>query len=334
MQPKRLYEWDNAKGFLILCVVIGHIGNFFAESCYEIAVIQFWVYLFHMPAFIYISGVFSKRAVEKKQLTRAVSFVFLYLFMELLFYLCDVWTKGGAKASLDLLHENSVPWYALAMCWFLLLTIAAGKVNPVIVIAFSLLVSVLSGYVDLDLSFLVLRRTCVFYPFFYLGFRTDPAKLMKTIRRPGFRLAGLAVLCGSAWYVWRHLDQIRVWRKLFRGRYSYHYILKSADALSGSWRLAAILISLILTFCILSVIPGIPTVLSVLGRKSLPVFVWHYPLLRILTGKVDGFSEWIKGDGTGLKCLCLALVLCFVTSLPVFEIPVKTVMELPRKIRK
>ena len=62
----RLYKWDNYKLFLIICVVLGHIGNYYAASSPLLAKAQFWVYLFHMPAFIFVSGLFSKKLSMKK----------------------------------------------------------------------------------------------------------------------------------------------------------------------------------------------------------------------------------------------------------------------------
>ena len=59
MNHARLAYWDNIKGFLIILVVFAHclfflqnqpLNNFLVDS----------IYMFHMPAFVFVSGFFSK----------------------------------------------------------------------------------------------------------------------------------------------------------------------------------------------------------------------------------------------------------------------------------
>ena len=57
---RRSDYWDNAKGLLIVLVVLGHL---FEKNCNVNLVFQSIhdvIYSFHMPAFIMISGYFSK----------------------------------------------------------------------------------------------------------------------------------------------------------------------------------------------------------------------------------------------------------------------------------
>ena len=52
-----------------------------------VLVLQFWVYLFHMPAFVFVSGLFSKNAIKEKRWDKAIPYVFLYLLMKFLLFL-------------------------------------------------------------------------------------------------------------------------------------------------------------------------------------------------------------------------------------------------------
>ena len=52
----RLDYLDKAKGILIILVVIGHIWQ--SGPVFNI------IYAFHMPAFFFISGLFSKKTVS------------------------------------------------------------------------------------------------------------------------------------------------------------------------------------------------------------------------------------------------------------------------------
>lgn len=54
----REYVFDNAKGFLMFCVVLGHMleGNLTGVS----KILYILIYSFHMPFFVFISGYFAK----------------------------------------------------------------------------------------------------------------------------------------------------------------------------------------------------------------------------------------------------------------------------------
>ena len=60
MGRERDYYFDNLKFILIFLVVFGHlVGITYKETQIEKS-IYFFIYLFHMPAFIIVSGYFSK----------------------------------------------------------------------------------------------------------------------------------------------------------------------------------------------------------------------------------------------------------------------------------
>ena len=65
--------FDNVKGILILLVVIGHlIEPFYLKSKFVESLYTF-IYTFHMPAFIFLSGLFFKPDLKK-------AFYFLKLY--------------------------------------------------------------------------------------------------------------------------------------------------------------------------------------------------------------------------------------------------------------
>ena len=58
-QSNRIAYWDNLKAILIFLVVLGHI----VPECGAITYwLRFAIYTFHMPAFVFVSGFFSKKA--------------------------------------------------------------------------------------------------------------------------------------------------------------------------------------------------------------------------------------------------------------------------------
>ena len=57
---QRSAYWDNIKGFLMLLTVFGHILFQLQDSSAVIDVTVDIIYMFHMPAFVFVSGYFGK----------------------------------------------------------------------------------------------------------------------------------------------------------------------------------------------------------------------------------------------------------------------------------
>lgn len=51
--------WDNIKGFLIILVIFGHCRCNLQDSPINNVLVDA-IYMFHMPAFVFVSGYFSK----------------------------------------------------------------------------------------------------------------------------------------------------------------------------------------------------------------------------------------------------------------------------------
>ena len=66
---KRIDYIDIAKCFAILCVVIGHVLCYdlygFDHACKKSSLMRF-IYSFHMPLFIFLSGLVSVTIIERK----------------------------------------------------------------------------------------------------------------------------------------------------------------------------------------------------------------------------------------------------------------------------
>lgn len=80
----RDYFFDNYKALLIVLVVVGH----FIEPCYDnnvfLSGLKWMIFSFHMPAFIFISGYFSKREIRFGKLVQKL--VIPYFVYELIYY--------------------------------------------------------------------------------------------------------------------------------------------------------------------------------------------------------------------------------------------------------
>ncbi len=64
MTPKRIQWPDLLKAFAIILVVIGHVVSTYDSRGYN-APIALWIYSFHMPLFMMLSGMFFKYTLDK-----------------------------------------------------------------------------------------------------------------------------------------------------------------------------------------------------------------------------------------------------------------------------
>ncbi len=165
----------NLKLFLIFLVVFGHLIEPQIVSNRRLYGLYRWIYLFHMPLFAFLSGLFLKDAAGcLRQLRRIAP---LYLLGQVVAVLL-----GQASW-----HTPWwVLWYLLSLCWWLLgsallLRLRCGKW---IVFVLSIAVGTLAGQVSWVGRPFSLSRTLVFFPYFWLGVILKPGFSWKRLRLP------------------------------------------------------------------------------------------------------------------------------------------------------
>lgn len=156
---------DFLKLFLVFLVVAGHIIERYSLG--QGQVIYRWIYLFHMPAFIFLSGMLSSSTIDAKGGRRLLTVIILPLLAH------QIALKGFEST---LFHRDfnlgiSVPYWALwylmsLLLWRLLLPILMGSGQPLFL---SIALSLAVGYFK-DFGYAwSLSRTFVFLPFFVAG---------------------------------------------------------------------------------------------------------------------------------------------------------------------
>lgn len=158
---QRDYLFDNYKAFLILLVVIGH----FIEPAYNnntlLYTLKWLIFSFHMPAFIFISGYFSKRELPFLTLVRKL--LVPYVIYELCYYF--MYTELLHKdTGLYLLRPKFSLWYIMALFIWRVITPYVKRIPHYMLL--SVIAGLLIGCSDMPNNFLSIPRVLVFYPFF------------------------------------------------------------------------------------------------------------------------------------------------------------------------
>lgn len=137
---ERNLKLDNAKGILITLVVIGHMLLPIQGTTRGVTNFFYMIYAFHMPAFVFISGLLAQRIytrVPKPHFNwrRWCSTLWLYLLFQFILFFSEIPAYGRTTRFPDFLHTSGAPWYLLALLlWYRMIPFFAGcrgKVLPI-----------------------------------------------------------------------------------------------------------------------------------------------------------------------------------------------------------
>lgn len=188
---KRSAYWDNLKGFLILLVVFGH--NIYNNELLASKGMLILIYLFHMEAFIFVSGYFSKSENSRNK-NSIIKLVVAYLiFNTAMMLFCYV----GNNDPINIIEPYNSYWYLLAIIVWRLVVGKYAKLKFGILISIVLAIGI-GSFSGVGNQFGI-SRIISFFPFFLIGYSLNKEKMEKFIQNRKWYtiLAGL-VLSGAA----------------------------------------------------------------------------------------------------------------------------------------
>ena len=253
---------DNSKLILIFLVVLGHIIQFASPKDQLIKAVFVFIYLFHMPAFILLSGYLSRNL--KKAPKRLIKYVLLYIVFELLYYIII----GNMR---DFLLTPYVHlWFLLSLFWWNLLLFGFSRLKAWIALPSAVIIGLIAGcfdFIDLPLS---LSRTFYFFPCFLAGYYI-PESFKKEINLKTKLIASavLAVIFILTLLFW---DYSTDW---VLGKSGYAAL--QVSNLGGiALRAGMYLVSTLCTLCFFVLVPKKKSRLSYLGSNTMTVYTLHY----------------------------------------------------------
>ncbi len=302
-RPRDAYL-DNAKGLLIVLVVIGHAieqaHGTRAEALYVM------IYSFHMPAFVFITGYLTRgfRPTVRNYVKIVTNFIVPYLIFQTIHRVFST-VLQDEPFTLRLLVPEWTLWFLLAIAWWRAATPLLRRIPHKVPIAVAISLGV--GFLPELTSTLALNRTLTLLPFFVMGLSLRPehidlikAKFSRVSGFIGFGLLGILALG-------------------IQGAVpdSTFYYDASFGELSGDFgegilfRLATLTTGVIGTCAVLAVVPTAKTWWTYLGRWSMYVYVLHGLILHPLRelDLVNWMSSWVQVLLVAGGAVILALVL-------------------------
>ena len=318
MEKKRIYKYDNVKAFLIFLVVIGHMTSDYVSDSHLVRWITLWIYTFHMPAFIFISGLMHKQYITRERAELGFKGEMRMRWDKVAgFFLCAYGLKIFIHYSRLLMGQNpqwswteepGIPWYLFVMAEYELVfyimkyidggssTKPSGK-RPLFVIAGAFALSAVIGYFPSVGDNFCLSRMINFLPIYMLGYYLDMKKLLPFLHGEGYgggreegadrrrrlmkAFGWLTIIVTMAVCCLGKFGMYS-WRKWFTGRRSYEFLQEFFSyAYDNGWwiRLAVWAVALVITFAVISLIPDRDLgFITTVGSRTLSVYFWHRPL--------------------------------------------------------
>lgn len=281
-KKERIYWIDNLRAFLIICVVFAHLIKtiYFPGSTF----LYFFIFSFHMPAMIFLSGLCAKDKLDIKGLIKRI--ILPYIVFQIILFLVNYFIVGN-DVRLSFILPDWIMWYMFSLAtWTIIIPLfkTESKKLKIIFLALSVLAALLAGFVDNIAQYLSLSRTIVFFPFFLAGFylrekKGDRKRPNMRVFIPAIVLAVLSIClimisCNIIPEIWVH----------HRQSYSnsrYNLVIRSV----------ILLISAIFVYLLSTITPNKKICyITYLGRNTITVYMLHGIIIRIFRRYQELFS--------------------------------------------
>lgn len=324
MVKERDYLWDNIKAFLITTVVVGHILPAMNLEATVSQSVTYFIFTFHMPAFIFVSGYFAKNYC-KNGVVRGEKVAVLagyYIVFQLLFFLLY---QVIHPVTFTMFNPFRGLWYLLAMVIYYLMVPVFEKLSWYITIPIFLVLGFFIGMEKYAGTFFTLSRVFVFAPFFFAGYYIN-SDLINKIRSIKFHnLWGLLIILSSIG-IMLFMNQSNypypITSNILWGKSNYHSMhLSNSGGMflrAESYILAAIIIvGLIMLF------PKKKTIFSYLGKNSLQIYVLHMPIIILM--KSSTIFDFAKAESElhAVILIFVGIALTLLLSINIFSYPFK-----------
>ena len=272
------YLVDNIKVVLIFLVVFNHLIAFqLVKVDMVVRYVWYGITIFHMPAFIFISGYLSKKPQDV--LKNVKNLLIPYVLGYTLTWYSQIWL--GRSVDYEILRPTgSVMWYILALFIYRLTIEALGKIR--FIVPLSILFALWAGTRPEFTTFLSSSRIVVFFPFFVAGYLWK-SEYITAIRKFKGKWILVAISGVLLWAIPNYMIPNEMGIAIFRGNHGYQ-LCGLTDPQGVILRLLMYLVSFVVVYTMLALVPDIKLPLTYVGRHTMGIYFFHYPIMIIMNG--------------------------------------------------
>ncbi|MEU6356411.1 acyltransferase family protein [Streptomyces sp. NPDC047072] len=306
--------FDNAKYLAIVLVAIGHAWEPLRDGSRTVSALYLLVYAFHMPAFIVVSGYFSRNFdASPARLRRLLTgLVVPYVVFETAYTLFTRWTDHDPDRPISLLDPLYLTWFLVALFVWRLTTPLWTRLRAPLPVALAVaMLATLTPSIGNDLD---LQRVLQFLPYFVVGLLLRPEHF-RLLRQRAVRLSAAGVLAGAL---------VAAYWAVPRMTSAWLYHRDSAQELGAPFWSGPVMTlltfgcSLVLVACFLALVPSRRTWFTALGAGTLYGYLLHGFLVQ--GARAWGWYDpaWMRGPlGVAVAALVGAGVVTALCTAPV-----------------
>jgi fucose 4-O-acetylase-like acetyltransferase len=314
---QRDYYFDNVKFILILFVVFGHLLWSYNENNHLISTVYKEIYTFHMPAFILVSGYFSKGFNKKGYIPKiAKKLILPYLIFQVIYSIFYYFQHHKSTFEVNPFDPHWSLWFLISLFFWNILLIIFTKLKAPVSISIALTVGMLIGYVDWASDFLSLLRTFVFFPLFLIGYYLKKEHIYMLLQQKIkiLSLAMILIVFAGLYF----LPGIQ--EDWLLGSKPYDKLGAAASGIAMLKRLGIYLLNFAMVLSFLAMIPQKRYFFTNLGKNTLYVYLLHGFFVRVFrdSNLQDYFSPTtgfllLAGLALGLTLLLSSKVITSIT---------------------
>lgn len=292
----RNYLLDNLKGLLIFLVVFGHSLEIYKKESIIINVIYIFIYLFHMPVFVFVSGYFSKN-LDKCRSTAFKTFFIPFIVFNTLWNGLSAIFMGPSAFSF--FTPGWALWYLMSMFFWKVLIKDLVKIRYIFPL--SILMGLCAGMFNEFDALLSLSRTLVFLPFFLAGYYTSEHGLA-ILKKPSRLYSFCITVIALSFAIFTAQTDIIPVEFLYGSSPFETYTVPIWLGITS--RALLYLIGFSFVFGLINVLKQTPTFFSKIGSNTFAVYILHTYLL-IVVFAINHFIPW----------LIVRVLVCFIASI-------------------
>ncbi|WP_394899681.1 acyltransferase family protein, partial [Clostridium tertium] len=291
------------KVILIFFVVFGHVIEYYINDNSILMTLYIFIYIFHMPLFIFISGYLSKNFYKMKR--KAIRNLLIpYIIFNMIWYTAVY--IGTRRAMFSVLYPGWTLWYLLSLFFWRITLKYLIKFKHILLLSF--IAGVLVGLIPSIGSILSISRTIVFLPFFLLGYYTTEEHLEKIKSfKSEYAITGILVFLLVAIYI--------VKNDLFNYKFlynSYSYNALEVSLFEGTiFRIFLYFGAIIFSICVINLVPRKEQFFSKIGKATMNIYVFHIYLVMLVYFFIP---KWNIGLLQNILILISPFIIIFILS--------------------
>lgn len=288
MQRQRDNYFDNLRGFLIICVIIGNSLEYIYPTNVNPHYLILFLYMFHMPLFTFISGYFCKKSSRTTQ-QKVIDTTKIYLSAQIFYFLFNRFVMERT-IRFQLFYPSWTLWYLLALTvWYVISDYIKNYKRAIII---SIILTLLIGFDGSIGSYASISRIFFFLPFFIAGMAFNKELFIEKFKKYVIPLGIGALVVSIILFVFRDITDVDLLFEyadytFFTENPLYPFIVRVFHYIGG----------FIMCYFLLLIFTSKKTIFTWLGKNSLYLYVFQAAVIQLFV-KLDypilKYNNWIQ----------------------------------------